>query len=261
MSFILPATTSKQEKSWGVVFDLQKRHPEGWTLIGGQMVHLHCAERGVFPTRSTDDADAVLDVRSRPNIHFELTTVLKEFGMRIDRTSRNERQHRWINDEGAQVDVLIPTNLGDHASGKKGAGGSPTIQSPGGQQAINRSEVVEMTVGSRTGFVPRPNMLGALVSKAAAYTSTVDDRRERHIEDFAALASVMRRSDRVHEASSNDRRYLAKMLAGMAKRSALWGHVEGAEEGVDMIRSILENSTPPSRKKPLRPGEAGHSTA
>ena len=85
MSFILPATTSKQEKSWGVVFDLQKRHPEGWTLIGGQMVHLHCAERGVFPTRSTDDADAVLDVRSRPNIHFELTTVLKEFGMRIDR--------------------------------------------------------------------------------------------------------------------------------------------------------------------------------
>jgi hypothetical protein len=28
------------------VLDLYDRLSDGWTLIGGQLVHLHCAERG-----------------------------------------------------------------------------------------------------------------------------------------------------------------------------------------------------------------------
>lgn len=39
-----------QTASWHALLDLYERHPEGWTLVGGQMVHLHCAERDYSPT-------------------------------------------------------------------------------------------------------------------------------------------------------------------------------------------------------------------
>jgi hypothetical protein len=38
-----PAMPPEQTASWLGVLDLYDRLPEGWTLIGGQLVHLHCA--------------------------------------------------------------------------------------------------------------------------------------------------------------------------------------------------------------------------
>ena len=37
-------------------------------LIGGQLVRPHCAERGGSPTRPTNDADTVVDVRASPTV-------------------------------------------------------------------------------------------------------------------------------------------------------------------------------------------------
>ncbi|RYZ65459.1 MAG: periplasmic heavy metal sensor, partial [Proteobacteria bacterium] len=54
----------EQTASWLGLLDLHERLPHGWTLIGGQLVHLHCAERGQFPVRPTNDADTVIDVRA-----------------------------------------------------------------------------------------------------------------------------------------------------------------------------------------------------
>lgn len=34
----------------------------GWTMIGGQLVHLHCAERGQFPVWPMNDPDIVLRI-------------------------------------------------------------------------------------------------------------------------------------------------------------------------------------------------------
>jgi hypothetical protein len=53
---------AEQTASWLGVLDLYDRLSEGWILIGGQLVHLHCAERGQFPIRPTNDADTVIDV-------------------------------------------------------------------------------------------------------------------------------------------------------------------------------------------------------
>lgn len=33
----------KQTASWHALLDLYEAHPTGWTLVGGQMVHLWCA--------------------------------------------------------------------------------------------------------------------------------------------------------------------------------------------------------------------------
>jgi hypothetical protein len=49
-----------QTASWLGVLDLYDRLSDGWTLIGGQLVHLYCAERGQFPQRPTNDADTVI---------------------------------------------------------------------------------------------------------------------------------------------------------------------------------------------------------
>ncbi len=52
---VLPVMSAEQTASWLGVLDLYARLPEGWTLIGGQLVHLYCAERGQFPERATND--------------------------------------------------------------------------------------------------------------------------------------------------------------------------------------------------------------
>ncbi|MCC2322621.1 hypothetical protein [Cellulomonas xiejunii] len=64
MSIALPPMTDAQTEGWSAILDLYERHPTGWTLVGGQMVHLHCAERGAAPPRPTDGLDALLDVRA-----------------------------------------------------------------------------------------------------------------------------------------------------------------------------------------------------
>lgn len=48
---VLPAMPAEQTASWLGILDLYDRLNEGWTLIGGQLVHLLCAERGESPVR------------------------------------------------------------------------------------------------------------------------------------------------------------------------------------------------------------------
>jgi hypothetical protein len=63
---VLPAMPPEQTASWIGVLELYDRLNEGWTLIGGQLVHLHCAERGQFPVRPRNDVETVIDVRAPP---------------------------------------------------------------------------------------------------------------------------------------------------------------------------------------------------
>ena len=39
--------TAVQEQAWQTLFRLSARLGRSWCLVGGQMVHLYCAERGV----------------------------------------------------------------------------------------------------------------------------------------------------------------------------------------------------------------------
>lgn len=124
----MPGGTDAQEAGWHALMDLSVDVPEGWTVVGGQMVHLWCAERGSSVVRPTDDADTVLDVRSHPQIHLAVTTSLKSRGFKPI-TSPDGIQHRWRNGD-AVVDVLIPRHLGAAAQ-RRGAGGGPAIETPG----------------------------------------------------------------------------------------------------------------------------------
>lgn len=129
----LPPMTEAQEQSWLALMDLYERVNSEWTLIGGQLVHLHCAERDTVPTRPTTDIDTVVNVRASQSMLATFTGALKEMGFTPD-ISGDGIQHRWRRGL-AQIDVLIPEGVGERVAARMGAGGAPTISSPGTTQA------------------------------------------------------------------------------------------------------------------------------
>ena len=72
---VMPAMPPEQTASWLGVLDPYDHLGKGWTLIGGQLVHLYCAERGQFPVRPTNDVDTVIDVRADPNMLRTFTGI------------------------------------------------------------------------------------------------------------------------------------------------------------------------------------------
>lgn len=78
----LPPMPPEQTASWMGLLDLLERLADGWTLIGGQLVHLHCAERGHCPVRPTNDADTVIDVRADPTMLATVESCVPGRGLR-----------------------------------------------------------------------------------------------------------------------------------------------------------------------------------
>ncbi|MSY83085.1 MAG: hypothetical protein F2693_00010 [Actinobacteria bacterium] len=168
---VLPAMPPEQTASWLGLLDLYERLADGWTLIGGQLVHLHCAERGAFPVRPTNDADTVIDVRADPTMLATFTRTLTDLGFASAGISADGLQHRWVRGDGS-IDVLLPDGIGERASLRPGVSGSPTLPTAGGTQALQRSETVAVTVAGREGSVRRPNLVGALVGARRPLSTT-----------------------------------------------------------------------------------------
>ncbi len=233
---VLPAMPDEQTASWLGVLDLYEVLPDGWTLIGGQLVHLHCAERGKFPERATNDADTVVDVRADPTILQTFTQALQDLGFRSAGISAEGRQHRWKRDQ-ASIEVVLPEGIGERAGLRKGATGSPTLSTQGGTQALQRSEVVTVTVEGREGFVRRPNLVGALVVKAAAHTNVGDQDPRRHRRDFLVLAGLIRAADFADEdLSKKDRQRLRGILTAIEKDHELLLEVPAGSESISRLR-------------------------
>lgn len=230
----------EQSASWLGVLDLFDELPAGWTLIGGQLVHLHCAERGQFPGRPTNDADTVIDVRADPKMLHTFTKVLTDMGFRSAGISAEGRQHRWVRDQ-ACIDVLLPEGAGERASGRTGITGSPTVPTQGGTQALQRTEIVAVTVAGREGHVRRPTLVGALVVKAAAHTNVGDQDPRRHRRDFLALAGLITAGDFVGEQlTRKDRQRLQRIVAAIEADRELLLEVPRATDTIARLRIAAE---------------------
>jgi hypothetical protein len=90
---IMPQMSAAQAASWHGVMDLHERLDHGWTLVGGQLVHLHCAERDYAPPRPTDDIDTVIDVRAETTMLRTFTTTLTDLGFTSGGVSAEGIQH------------------------------------------------------------------------------------------------------------------------------------------------------------------------
>jgi hypothetical protein len=250
MTVVLAGLTERQRQSWIGLLDVAADFPNGWCLVGGQMVHLYGQERGFSPSRPTNDGDVILDVRAQPDVLRDFTRALAAVGFTSAGVSPDGHQHRWVRDR-ASIDVLIPQGLGPAAGSRKGITGGTTLATPGAQQAMKRSEPVTVQVDEAVGTIRRPSMLGALVAKAAAFSVPSDPAKERHLMDFATLAAMTRGSDRIgQQLTARDRHYLAPMLVALDNSRRLWASMEGAERGVLALAAITAT---PSKRTVIAP--------
>jgi hypothetical protein len=262
---VLPAMSHAQAASWHGVMDLFERLDHGWTLVGGQLVHLHCAERGYAPPRPTDDIDTVIDVRADNQMLRRFTATLVDLGFAAGGTSPEGVQHRWVRD-AAVIDVLLPDGVGERAASRTGVTGGLTIPTPGGTQALRRSETVAITVDGRTGSVRRPDIVGALVMKAAAHTAPGDPTKGRHRRDFATLAALVAARDfRDVALNRTDRKLLRDMLAAVRADRQTMLVLGNAAQSLDRLEraaglgsSVTSSGSGrtggPSSASPSRPG-------
>ena len=236
----LPATAPEIADTWQRLFVLSGKLEKGWTIVGGQMVHLHCAESNVFPIRATNDVDAVIDIRARKHSHHDFTKLLHELGFSVQETP-DGIQHRWTSEVGGQIDVLQPQNHGRRFLNRLGFGGGPTIATPGAQQALNRSERVPVSLGNGIdGMVNRPNLLGALLIKGAAFQNMLGENHQRHITDFVTLASLSDDPRVVDNATIRERRYLEAAIFGVSKYPDAAAGIEGGADAVNRIEQRLK---------------------
>ena len=138
MTVALTGLIERQRQSWLGLLDVAADFPNGWCLVGGQMVHLYCQERGFSPSRPTNDGDVVLDVRAQPNVLRDFTGALAAVGFTSAGISPEGHQHRWVRDR-ASIDLLIPQHLGRAAGSRTGITGGTTLATPEAQQAIKRA--------------------------------------------------------------------------------------------------------------------------
>ncbi|TDW31412.1 hypothetical protein [Cryobacterium psychrophilum] len=230
---------NKSSQAWHALFDLAEKVPNNWCLVGGQMVHLWCIERGVTPNRPTDDADAVLDVRAQPSILHDVTKALVDIGFESAGQSPEGHQHRWIRGD-ATLDLLIPEHVGERAAARTGVTGGTTLEARGSNQAIDRAELVTVNHDGREALIWRPNLLGALVLKAAAYTVPLDQGVKRHLIDFAVLTTLITRGDQLAgQTSKRDRELLKNAIGAIRMDGTIITTIDGADLGIERLLVAL----------------------
>ena len=206
---VLPPLIGGQAASWAALVELAPAFGDNWLLVGGQMVFLHEVERNATDVRPTDDIDVVVDLRAEPaglaRIHLELISASFD----QDSPGPEGTAHRYRR-MGAVIDVLAPDNVGERAQLKLGSG--RTIEAPGTSQAFHRCGVVTVEAGGVSADIRRPDLVGALLGKAAAVvkiTSQSAANRAKHLRDFDSLARMLGPSDRATaDLSKSERRLL-----------------------------------------------------
>ena len=139
--------------------------------------------------RATTDIDVLADARARPSGTVWAAERLKALGattVREFHRSELERGFRFDFD-GQVVDVLAPDGLSP--SGATTTGRLQTIQIPGGTQALNRTEMVEMVIDDRAVALRRPKLIAAILLKARALRVHTQPQAQRH--DLVALLSLL----------------------------------------------------------------------
>lgn len=261
----LPALTGPLEDIWRALADLAVATGDlAWTVVGGQMVLLHGLEHGRTPDRVTTDIDAAVDVRTDPRGVARFVAVLADLGYETAGTSpeghayRFERQspHRTPVDdvvvavddaENARdratdlvVDVLVPEGLGPRTDITT-VGRATAFPVSGVTQALRRTELVPVDVRGTAVWVPRPNLLGAIVAKATA--CAIDQRDTgRHHTDLVFLSGLVDDPfELTEDVDAKDRTRLARAARLVPPDHAAWRADPDARTALEIL------TTPPRR--------------
>jgi hypothetical protein len=158
-----------------------------WCLVGGLMVALFAIE-AQQTQRATTDIDVLADARARPSGTEWASGRLEALGATVHELQRSKPARGFRFDLDSQiVDVLAPDGLGP--SGATTTGKLQTIQIPGGTQALNRTEIVEIVIDDKAVALRRPKLIAAILLKARALR--VHSRPEDQRHDLVTLLSLL----------------------------------------------------------------------
>ncbi|MFI6285613.1 hypothetical protein ACIBCM_12795 [Streptomyces sp. NPDC051018] len=180
------------------------------------MVLLHGLEHGRTPPAASADLDVLADLQSDQRSLSRLVACLGALGfVPAGMSPQGNLLHRYHRDAAPGllvVDVLAPDNLGSRVDLTTTPPG-PTLEVPGGRQAVQRTESVQVKLGERLGIIHRPSLLGAVIAKAAA-VSIKTASPDRHYRDLAFLLSLpMNPIEMRGQLEKSDRKKLALAMA------------------------------------------------
>jgi hypothetical protein len=153
------------------------------------MVQLHGFEHD-DELRPTVDIDLLADARKPPAITEEIASLLAQRGAEVAMPPRSnpELGYRFELD-GEVVEILGPDGL---KSDPKTVGGLTTFQASGGTQALQRTEVVLVSLdGSPPVAVRRPRLLGAILIKARVVAERRKEKFDSDRQDLIRLLSYV----------------------------------------------------------------------
>jgi hypothetical protein len=213
-SITISALDPAEQRLWQTVAAIAQQlgDDERWCLVGGLMVALFAMQAAESP-RVTTDIDVLANARTRPSGTTWATRRLEELGATLTNVDGldGQRGFRFELDDQI-VDVLAPDGLGRAA---RTAGALETIQIPGGTQALERVEVVEIVVDGVASPVRRPTLLGALLLKARSLP--VHSRPEDQREDIITLLALVEDPDAMRPSLTQaERRWLRSIESTLA---------------------------------------------
>jgi len=208
---------------WTLTLELaQALGPEReWSLIGGLMVQLHGLEHG-DELRPTVDIDLLGAARKPPAMTEEIAALISDRGAKVSMPSRSNPGvgYRFELD-GETVEILGPDGL---KSDPKTLGKLTTIQVAGGSQALQRTEVVPVSLGGSPPIaVRRPSLLGAVLIKARVVAKRRKDKFDSDRQDLIRLLSYVedpRALARVEELRPTEKKWLRNVERALAFEDA-----------------------------------------
>lgn len=225
---------------WSALVNLYEELPGEWTLIGGQMVALHGFEVGRKPPKATTDADLVVNARVVGFKVASFAVALEDAGYQLEGISAEGVGHRFSNGK-VSLDLLAPDGIDSARIDLTTIAPARTISVPGATQALNRSELVTVTVEETTGSIPRPSLLGALLVKARAVD--VDDVPQSQLQDLAFLLSLVPDPDELQaELRGSERRWLQRRVELADREAIVWSALspEEADNGFAAFRILAD---------------------
>jgi hypothetical protein len=158
-----------------------------WCLVGGLMVALFAIE-AQQNQRATTDIDVLADARARPSGTMWAAGHLTTLGATLYEPKAGDSDHGFRFElDGQIVDVLAPDGLGPLGANTNGK--LQTIQIPGGTQALNRIEVVEIVLDGKAVALRRPTLIAAILLKARSLRVHSRPGDQRH--DLVTLLSLL----------------------------------------------------------------------
>lgn len=183
--------TRQGTAAWEAVDELAaKSDIDHWALLGGMMVMIQSARFGLAPSRVTDDADVVVDIRTHGRrALLDLAQTLVTMG--FDVHTSPEGITRYVRGD-ARIDLLAPERTGSLPVETSPPGRA--VSAPGATQALARTEQLEIQWSpERVTSIRVPTVLGALIAKAAATNeipSLARHERHKHLSDMVQLLEV-----------------------------------------------------------------------